>query len=194
MQSRRFNHPIMRGAAAALVGLVSFLAACESRMPTAADIARMDAASVERAAPAMGLSQDSSSAWVVDGIPSTAAVAKQIPAESIASVRLSKENGRSQVRIVTKEGQRLGADTVQLTRVVTPSEGPVTRTVAKIAPTAAATQPLVILDGVPSTTAALRELSTDRIASVEVVKGESALAQYGERGRNGVILVTTKGR
>ena len=60
MQSRRFNHPIMRGAAAALVGLVSFLAACESRMPTAVDIARMDAAAAERAAPTIGLTRDSS--------------------------------------------------------------------------------------------------------------------------------------
>jgi TonB-dependent SusC/RagA subfamily outer membrane receptor len=192
MQSRRFNRPFLRGTAAALVGLVSFLGACESRMPTAADIARMDAASVERAAPKIGLPQDSLTAWVVNGTPSTAAAAKQIPAESIASVRLSKENGRSQVRIVTKEGQRLGADTARVTRVVTPSHEPVMRTGVKIAPTALTAQPLVIVDGLPSTTAALGKLSVDRIASVEVVKGESALAQYGESGRNGVILVTTK--
>jgi TonB-dependent SusC/RagA subfamily outer membrane receptor len=152
----------------------------------------MDAASVERAAPKIGLPQDSLTAWVVNGTPSTAAAAKQIPAESIASVRLSKENGRSQVRIVTKEGQRLGADTARVTRVVTPSHEPVMRTGLKIAPTALTAQPLVIVDGLPSTTAALGKLSVDRIASVEVVKGESALAQYGESGRNGVILVTTK--
>ncbi len=192
MQSRRFSHPFLRGTAAALVGLVSLLAACESRMPTAADIARMDAASVERAVPTIGLPQDSSVSWVLDGTASTAAAAKQIPAERIASVQISKEKGHSQIRIVTNEGQRLGADTVQVTRVVTPSASPVVRTGVNIAPPSATAQPLVIVDGFPSTTSALAKLSADRIASIEVVKGESARAQYGESGRNGVILVTTK--
>lgn len=194
MQSRRFNHPFLRGTAAAIVGLVSFLAACESRMPTATDVARMDAASVERAAPTMGLPQDSAVAWVVDGAPSTAAAAKGIPAESIASVRVSKAEGHAQIHIITKEGQRLAVDPVRVARVVAPSHDPVASTGVKIAATAATAQPLVIIDGFPSTRTALAKLSADRIASVEVVKGESALAQYGESGRNGVILVTTKSR
>lgn len=193
MQSRRFNHPIMRGAAAALVGLVSFLAACESRMPTAADIARMDAASVERAAPAMGVAQDSSVAWVVDGVASTSSAAKHIPPDSIVSVQVTKANGHGEIHVLTRSGQRTSAGVVMSKRVGDASAEPIV-TGVKLLPKQQGAEPLVILDGVPSTTAALRELSVDRIASVKVVKGESALAQYGENGRNGVILVTTKGR
>lgn len=53
-------------------------------------------------------------------------------------------------------------------------------------------EPLVVIDGVETDNEMLQKLSSERIASVHVLKGESAEQLYGEKGRNGVILVKTK--
>ncbi len=57
--------------------------------------------------------------------------------------------------------------------------------------TGAEPQPLVFIDGVESTMAALSALPPERIQSIKVLKGAAA-QQYGERGANGVLQVTTK--
>lgn len=51
--------------------------------------------------------------------------------------------------------------------------------------------PLIVIDGVPTTTG-LNQLNPKDIASVEVLKDASATAIYGSRGANGVVIVTTK--
>lgn len=69
-------------------------------------------------------------------------------------------------------------------------------------------QPLYVIDGVPMEGdfaapiagasennvygGGISEISPDNIASITVLKGPNAAALYGERGSNGVILVTTK--
>jgi len=69
-------------------------------------------------------------------------------------------------------------------------------------------QPLIVVDGVPfnnstnaigglggggvMTTNRLLDLDPNNIARVEVLKGLSASVLYGQLGRNGVILITTK--
>ncbi|CAM4248957.1 SusC/RagA family TonB-linked outer membrane protein [Zobellia nedashkovskayae] len=50
--------------------------------------------------------------------------------------------------------------------------------------------PLVVVDGVFG--GDLRTINPNNVASMEVLKDASALAIYGSRGSNGVILVTTK--
>jgi len=56
--------------------------------------------------------------------------------------------------------------------------------------------PLVVIDGKRvgrMSTARLDEiLAPDRIARIDVLKGETALVRYGEEGRNGVIVVHSK--
>ena len=56
---------------------------------------------------------------------------------------------------------------------------------------AASTQPLFVVDGVP-TTGGMELLNPADVQSMEVLKDASATAIYGVRGANGVILVTTK--
>ncbi len=51
-------------------------------------------------------------------------------------------------------------------------------------------KPLYVVDGV--IVAAPLEIEPERIESVEVIRGEAAVAQYGARAKNGVIKVTTK--
>jgi TonB-dependent SusC/RagA subfamily outer membrane receptor len=52
--------------------------------------------------------------------------------------------------------------------------------------------PLVVVDGVVTTKAALENLNPDVIASVDVLKGSSATAAYGDKGCEGAIIVKTK--
>ncbi|WP_257658007.1 M56 family metallopeptidase [Parapedobacter lycopersici] len=51
---------------------------------------------------------------------------------------------------------------------------------------------LIIIDGKESTAAAFRSLSTDKITSINVLKGNAAKEAYGDRGANGVIEVAVQ--
>lgn len=52
--------------------------------------------------------------------------------------------------------------------------------------------PLFIIDGVKTTKDNLDKLDPDKIESINVLKGDSATRQYGDEGKNGVVLITTK--
>ena len=54
--------------------------------------------------------------------------------------------------------------------------------------------PLIVIDGIPTAPAdsALKHLNPADIESLQVLNDSSATSGYGARGRNGVILVTTK--
>ncbi|MEL1244689.1 DUF4139 domain-containing protein [Flavobacterium sp. DGU11] len=53
-------------------------------------------------------------------------------------------------------------------------------------------EPLYIIDGVPLNSDNFRNLNPNDIANVEVLKDAGATSIYGNRGANGVIIVTTK--
>src|SRR5690606_14383429 len=53
--------------------------------------------------------------------------------------------------------------------------------------------PLMVVDGFPWGDAGnLKQINTEDIESIEILKDASASAIYGSRGANGVILITTK--
>ena len=52
--------------------------------------------------------------------------------------------------------------------------------------------PLYVINGFPSTAEEFRKISPTSIKDVRVIKDEEALSEYGNRGSNGVIVVTTK--
>ncbi|WP_282135543.1 M56 family metallopeptidase [Seonamhaeicola maritimus] len=52
--------------------------------------------------------------------------------------------------------------------------------------------PLYIIDGKESTVEVSKDLLPDDIEKIEVLKDESAIKKYGDKGKNGVILITTK--
>lgn len=52
--------------------------------------------------------------------------------------------------------------------------------------------PLILIDGIESSTTDLARLQPDNIAGFSVLKDATATSVYGARGANGVILVTTK--
>ncbi|MSR36227.1 MAG: hypothetical protein EXR95_06215 [Gemmatimonadetes bacterium] len=53
-------------------------------------------------------------------------------------------------------------------------------------------EPLVIVDGAATSLLTLRDMPAADVASIEVLKGAAAAAEYGSRGQSGVILITTK--
>ncbi|MBL7472118.1 M56 family metallopeptidase [Robertkochia sediminum] len=53
------------------------------------------------------------------------------------------------------------------------------------------TQPLYIIDGEETRENVMSTTAPENIESIEVLKGDKATAAYGEKGKNGVILITT---
>lgn len=49
-----------------------------------------------------------------------------------------------------------------------------------------------VVDGVHVSAAELKKISADKINSIEVFKGESAVEKFGEQAKNGAIVVNTK--
>ncbi len=54
------------------------------------------------------------------------------------------------------------------------------------------TDPLYVIDGFPSNSDSFRSINPNDIESMEVLKDAIALAQFGNRGANGVIIIKTK--
>ena len=52
--------------------------------------------------------------------------------------------------------------------------------------------PLVVVDGEEISVSSLEKLSSDTFESINVFKGEAAINRFGEKGKNGVLLITTK--
>ncbi|MCF3110389.1 SusC/RagA family TonB-linked outer membrane protein [Niabella sp. CC-SYL272] len=52
--------------------------------------------------------------------------------------------------------------------------------------------PLLVINGVPYGNMSLRDIPTDDIESIDVLKGATASALYGSRGGAGAIMITTK--
>lgn len=55
-----------------------------------------------------------------------------------------------------------------------------------------ANPPLAIVDGVTTTMDFLNGINPDEIQSIEVLKGTEATAKYGDKAKEGVILITRK--
>lgn len=58
--------------------------------------------------------------------------------------------------------------------------------------TIGATNPLVVIDGLPRGDANIGQLDPNEIESVSILKDASSTALYGIQGANGIVLVTTK--
>jgi beta-lactamase regulating signal transducer with metallopeptidase domain len=187
MHPRRLTHPRLRGATVALLGLAGLLAACEAKMPTTADIDRMDAHSAEQGARALGFLTDSVSVWTVDGVVATAADARKLASDSIATVNVSKVATGTRIDIRTKRGQLAAGEPVGILRRRVASPGLATAEVS-----ANEVKPIIFIDGVRSDLAALKALDPKHIESVNVIKGKAAADAYGADALGGAIIVKTK--
>ena len=200
MHPRSLRHPLLRAMGVTLVGLAGLLAACEARMPTAAEIEHMDASSAQRVAHDVWIMPDSAKdRWTVDGVASTEAAAKAIPRDSIVTVSVNHLDplGSTHFSVVTKRGVALAESNGEPPRHADVRRSGITAN-GKIDPvgalqTAAETeQPLLLIDGVRSKLSALEALDRTRINHVNILKGPAAIEQYGPDAKRGVIVVVTK--
>jgi len=53
-------------------------------------------------------------------------------------------------------------------------------------------EPLFVLNGVPLSKSAVEAIDIETIRTISVLKDQSATAAFGEKGKNGVIIITTK--
>ncbi|MEO6916189.1 MAG: TonB-dependent receptor [Chitinophagaceae bacterium] len=96
------------------------------------------------------------------------------PVNNVAEAMVGKMTG---VQVVQGTGQPGSPLSVKVRGVGTISAG---------------TEPLYVIDNLPSSGNNLNTLNTYDIESIEVLKDASSAAIYGSRGSNGVVIVTTK--
>lgn len=74
-----------------------------------------------------------------------------------------------------------------------PGSAKIDMVIRGISSISADTEPLVIIDGVPTGTNQFRNLNSEDIESISILRDAAATSIYGNRGANGVLLVKTKG-
>jgi len=73
-----------------------------------------------------------------------------------------------------------------------PSENNVDFFVRGVSTMGASSSPLILIDGIESSSTELARLQPDDIATFSIMKDATSTALYGARGANGVMMVTTK--
>lgn len=198
--TNRFILP--RAAALGAVAVLGLVAACEARLPTAAEIESMDVAAAEAGASRMRISADPEAVYFVNGLQVTAEEARALAADRIVELSVSRPaaGGSAHYDILTSDAPAPPAPAV-------PAAEP--EPAAPPAPPAPPSDPpgkprisasgdvdfpgLVLIDGVPAAPGALAKLVPERIASMEVIKGSRAREISADpRAVHGIIRVTTR--
>ena len=117
-------------------------------------------------------------------------VAKKDNATSVSSVTSKTIEGRPNASIIqTLQGQVPGLN------IMTGSGQPGATsqvTLRGLGSINGSTEPLYVIDGIPMSSSRFRSLNPNEIDRVDVLKDAGATAIYGNRGANGVIVITTK--
>jgi beta-lactamase regulating signal transducer with metallopeptidase domain len=205
MKHTRTRFALVRTATLGAIAGLSILVACEARLPTSADVEKMDVASAEKTlvqSKMLDEKQAGNVVYTIDGRTVSAAEAHAVASNRIASVNVlkgRKEGGTdagtvyTYVRVTTSDssqkevpgtvmfrtrdgGGKLEAERSQMTKE---------RSFAG----------LLFIDGVRAPEGALAKISRDDIASVEVLKGDAAAKFSNDpAAANGVIRITTKAK
>lgn len=203
MTSRPARFIVARRVSGGIIAAAALLAACESKLPTSAEIENMDAASaVQKVAVLPGI-DTTRTVYVLDGKTVSGDEARTISGSRLASIAVLKKDGStSEIRMRTRS-----ADSSIVINEMSPvrqAEGiakfRVRSDSAALLPTRQSTvrsksgfSGLFVIDGTLVSSEAANSLQPDRISSVEVIKGAAATKLYSDpRAVNGVILITTK--
>ena len=71
-------------------------------------------------------------------------------------------------------------------------QAPIAKTKSSKKSNASAKEALIFVNGVEASYADVEKIKPENMASIDVLNEEKAVAKYGERGRKGVLLITTK--
>ncbi|MGB0836785.1 MAG: M56 family metallopeptidase [Flavobacteriaceae bacterium] len=116
-----------------------------------------------------------------------------------ANVWVSKdtlhETKTIQVIEIDEEGKPVAPKTTKMIKIIEVEEDGAAAPVGskiQIKTSDSKAKPLYILDGKEITSKEMEHIITENIESIEVLKGEKAAKEYGDKGKNGVILISTK--
>ncbi len=124
----------------------------------------------------------------VDGVEKDTMFIKQIDSKDIKEVRVFRgakataefgEKAKNGVVVITTKG-----DSKE-------SNGEVVKNVA-VRLSDRSDNPLYVIDGVVQESSSSKDIDPKSISSIKVLKGEAAIKEYGEKGKNGVILINLK--
>lgn len=201
MTARPARFLAARRVSALLIGSAALLAACGAELPTAAEVERMDVATVESKLGRMVPLDSSKTRFIVDGKVVEERLARDLSADSISTIEVRKGAGElNEIRIVTgrplngnvAEGRVMAAagDSQRVKIAIgKPMNGAPSGRVVLRTPGGVGADPLFIIDGKKSGKADLDKLSPNAIESIEVLKGTSGVALYGPEAANGVVVV-----
>jgi beta-lactamase regulating signal transducer with metallopeptidase domain len=198
---RRFT--LVRTGALGAIAMLSIVMACEARLPTSAEVDKMDVASAEKAAVQAKLLDEKAAQQVVykvDGVVVTAAEAHAVSSNRIASVSVTKSGAASVkgdgtaftvVDVSTADSSKKGVP-MKIMFKKGAQEGTIETEHGTLTSSKGFTG-LLFVDGVLAPAGSLATLSPNEIASIEILKGEAATkVSTDPAAANGVIRVTTK--
>jgi beta-lactamase regulating signal transducer with metallopeptidase domain len=198
MTNRTSRFIVARTIGLASIAALAIITACEAKLPTSSEIAKMDVSAAEKAATAVLLPAAGGSTtynYVVDDKATTEAEAHAIPGSLIASVSMAKPRGAEAGAkgLVTIQTKDYAATHPEASLRAREARGEVKRVSTDTYIPYGKDAPLVVVDGVIAEQSVLTKLHTADIASVEVLKGAAATAAWSHPAAvNGVITITTK--
>ena len=125
---------------------------------------------------------------LVDGREVTSEILQALNPERIQSISVLKEPSDIIAKYTTDKSKK----SVMLVTLKKEEPKPLAGTVFTIRVSDNASKAQVVIDDVMVDEAKLKSLSPDQIESITVLKPETAVAIYGEAGKDGVIVVRTK--
>ena len=193
MTPKPLRYPLVRALSTGALASLALLAACEAKMPTAAEVNGMTAASATVAVSRVALMDSSKMTFFVNDAAVSGTTANAIAPDSIASINVIKTNlGTGEVRIVTRKPGDAPSSTM-LIRQIDSTVGFTTGDNVNLSASKAPFAGLLIVDGVARESNTMNTITPDQIVSMNVIKGPAATAKYSDpRAANGVIEITTR--
>lgn len=201
MKNTQQRFTLVRTGALGAIAMLSIVMACEARLPTSAEVDKMDVASAEKTAAeshVFAKEADPQRAYFVDGSAVTAAHAHAIAAGRIASVVVlkAKPGASDQIRITTRKDVsfQTGADSTKgVIHFTVKGDSGTTIEADQGSIGAKRFAGLVFIDGVLASQRSMAEIAPNDIISIDVLKGAEAVkVSTDPAAANGVIKVTTK--
>jgi beta-lactamase regulating signal transducer with metallopeptidase domain len=205
MKPTRSNHVHLRAAILFVCAGVSLLAACEAKVPTAAEISAMDVVGAQHSVMQAKMMDERAldrTTFYLNGAKVTAREAHAVTPNQIATIRVEKGQGDDPTIFITTNGQAAASETATdrsaLKRLhatmhgeAIPSTG--TMKLRTPGPDNQLMSGLILVDGVRIDGAAFQRLSAGNFKTVDIIKGPEAKKLYSDpAAANGVIKITTK--
>jgi beta-lactamase regulating signal transducer with metallopeptidase domain len=205
MKPIRSNHVHLRAVVLFVCAGVSLLAACEAKVPTAAEINAMDVAGAQHSVMQAKMMDEralANTSFYLNGVKVSARDAHAVTPNQIATVSVNKGEGDNATILITTNGQAPAPESATersaLKRLHEAMHGAATQPTGTMklrtpAPDNQLMSGLILVDGVRVDAAAFQRLSPAGFKTIDIIKGSTATKLYSDpAAANGVIRIRTK--